>query len=111
MSLSSTALPGEVRRIERLCDRFESAWKAGQRPRLQAYIGHAREPLRGTLLRHLVALDWEYRLRSGEQPRAVDYLAMFPADGVLIEAIGREMAPMHGTDGSLPHRLGKYRIV
>ena len=26
---------GEARRADRLCDHFEDAWKAGQRPRLR----------------------------------------------------------------------------
>ena len=62
-------------------------------------------------MRHLVALDWEYRLRSGEQPRAPDYIAMFPADRTVDRSHRPRKSPVQGPDGSLPHRLGKYRIV
>ncbi len=125
MLLPPSLSPAEVWQIEQVCDRFEAAWKAGQRPRLEAYLGPAAEPLRTTLLRQLLALDWEYRLRAGDQPQTAEYEARFPDVRTLIEAVGREVvaadaqtrpgpgAPAAATvaDGPLPQRLGEYRIL
>jgi WD40 repeat protein len=117
--------PSEVRQIEQVCDRFEAAWKAGQRPRLEAHLGTAEESLRTTLLCQLLALEWEYRLRAGDQPQAAEYEARFPGAAALIEAVGRavavaaERSPLEPdspgtstvTADPVPPRLGKYRIL
>src|SRR5262245_25416755 len=87
--------PAEARRIDRVCDRFETAWKAGQTPRLEEYLDACGEPersrLRSALLGQLLLLDWEYRRRAGDDPRS-DYLTRFPGDSTLIEAVGQEMS-------------------
>jgi serine/threonine-protein kinase len=83
--------PAEVRLLDEICDRFEAAWKAGQRPRLEEYLGPVAEPLRACLLGQLLPLDWEYRLRAGDRPQAAEYEARFPGAAPLIEAVGREV--------------------
>src|SRR5262249_2777077 len=83
--------PAQARQVDKTCDRFEAAWKAGQRPQPEAYLGAADEPMRSTLLRQLLFLDWDYRRRAGEGPSAADYHARFPGDAALIEAVAREM--------------------
>jgi serine/threonine protein kinase len=125
--VSETSLPPslsatEVHLVEQLCDRFEAAWKAGQRPRLEEHLGTVEGKLRTTLLRQLLPLDWEYRVRAGEQPRTADYEARFPENAGLIEAIGRDVAtavlaqtpPVPGppaATGPSPQQLGGYRIL
>jgi hypothetical protein len=32
-----------MRRVDEICERFEGAWKAGQRPRIEDYIGQGAE--------------------------------------------------------------------
>jgi tetratricopeptide (TPR) repeat protein/tRNA A-37 threonylcarbamoyl transferase component Bud32 len=81
----------EARQIDQTCDRFEAAWKAGPRPRPEAYLGAAGEPVRSALLRQLLLLDWDYRRRAGDNPCAGDYHARFPDDTALIEGVCREM--------------------
>src|SRR5262245_53253707 len=83
--------PAEARRIDRVCDRFEAAWKAGQGPRLEDYLDACGEPQRSALLGQLLLLDWEYRRRVGDDPRS-DYLTRFPGESTLIEAVGQEMS-------------------
>jgi hypothetical protein len=63
--------PAEARQIDQICDRFEAAWKAGQRPELQEYLGTAGDAVRPALLRQLLVLDWDYRERAGEHPQPV----------------------------------------
>ena len=60
-------MASEILQIEQICDRFEAAWKSGQKPRPEDYLAQAPRPLHASVLRHLVALDWEYRLEAGEQ--------------------------------------------
>ena len=43
--------PAEARQIDQACDRFEAAWKAGQRPHPEEYLGTAGEPERSATLR------------------------------------------------------------
>src|SRR5262245_30262384 len=83
--------PAEARRIDQACDRFEAAWKAGQKPRLEHYLHSCGEPERSALLRQLLFLDWDYRRRTGDNPRD-DYLTRFPGDSTLIDEVSREMA-------------------
>jgi hypothetical protein len=84
--------PAAVRLIDQTCDRFEAAWKAGGRPDPGVFLGDTDGDERAALLRELLLLDWEYRRRAGEAPRADDYAARFPADAAVVAAVGREAA-------------------
>jgi WD40 repeat protein len=70
------------RRIDRVCGRFEAAWKnAGDSrvpPRIEDHLGDTPEPERQALLRELVLIDVHYRRRRGETPLPADYVARFP---------------------------------
>jgi serine/threonine-protein kinase len=95
--LPSALSPDEARQIDLACDRFEAAWKAGQRPRPEEYLGAAGEPERSALLRQLLLLDWDYRRRAGDDPRAGEYRARFPGDPALIDDVSREMSEPPGS--------------
>jgi WD40 repeat protein/tRNA A-37 threonylcarbamoyl transferase component Bud32 len=72
-------LPLELaRQIDQACDRFEQAWKMGQRPRPEAFLGDLAEPARSMVARELVQLDIDYRRLAGEVPKVDDYLSAFP---------------------------------
>jgi serine/threonine protein kinase len=73
-----TLPPSQVQRIDQVCDRFEAAWKAGQRPRIEDYLSTAEEPARSILIRELIELDITYRRQAQEQPLAEEYRARFP---------------------------------
>jgi tetratricopeptide (TPR) repeat protein len=68
-----------ARRINEVCNRFELAWQAGPRPRLEDFLSDTPEPERSVLLRELIALDLDYRRRAGEKPTAEEYRERFPA--------------------------------
>jgi hypothetical protein len=75
----SAGLPSALaEQVNRVCDQFEAAWQAGQRPRIEDHLGEAPDPARAYLLRELIALDVAFRLRQGEAPRSADYHARFP---------------------------------
>ena len=71
-----------VVRIDQICDRFEAAWNTvapgGPGPQIDDYLGDTPEPERGVVLRHLVALDLDYRRRHGETPLPSDYQRRYP---------------------------------
>ena len=43
--------------VDEVCDRFEAAWLAGQRPGVKEYLGEASEPERSDLFRELLKLE------------------------------------------------------
>jgi hypothetical protein len=74
--------------IDRACDKFESRWRAGPRPRLEDFLSGAG-PRRARLLRELLRVEVEYRRKAGEQPAWQDYRERFPdLAGVLDEVLG-----------------------
>lgn len=68
----------EARCLDRLCDRFEKAWKDGSRPSLEAFLEEVEESLRPLCLRELLLLEWEYLARFGTRPVLTHYLSRFP---------------------------------
>jgi len=94
-------------RVEAMCDRFEAAWKAGLRPRIEDYVGEVPEVGRAALLRALVALDLAYRRQNGERPTPEEYQCRFPEHVAVIETIlgvappPRAARPRAGADHNL----------
>ena len=73
--------------LDRACDRFEAAWRAGERPRIEDYLAEAAGPSgRRCCGELLAARAASWRRRAGERPRAEEYLARFPADAALVRA-------------------------
>jgi WD40 repeat protein/tRNA A-37 threonylcarbamoyl transferase component Bud32 len=68
-----------ARSVDQACNRFEAAWKARQRPRLEEYAGLPQDPDFLPLVRELILLDLYYRRRAGDIPAASDYLGRFPS--------------------------------
>ena len=65
--------PSQEGRIDAVCDRFERAWKAGQRPVVVDYLVDVAEADRAFVRAELIALDIAYRKRSGEPATEADY--------------------------------------
>jgi hypothetical protein len=86
-----------LERIEKVCHRFEAAWKQGDKPRIEEYLDAAQGAERGELLRELLLLDLDYCNRSGQQPTADEYQARFPQDSQLI----REVFDRRSADGAV----------
>jgi WD40 repeat protein/serine/threonine protein kinase len=98
MSLSSPppegALPLAVeQRVDEICNRFEQRWIAGQRPRIEDFMGDAMQPERSALLRGLLEQDLHYRRLNGEHPTPDEYRLRFPEHGAVIRAVFGKMAP------------------
>ena len=92
MNVQTTArlenLPlADRKRIDGICDRFEVAWRAGERPDLGSFLSGLSGPAQARLFRDLLALDVEYRAGLGERPSADDYHARFPEHAEIVDAV------------------------
>ena len=67
-----------ARRVDAACDRFESGWQAGGRPRIEDVLGDFPEAARPALLRELLGLELAYRRLAGESPVPEEYRPRFP---------------------------------
>lgn len=127
--------PALVQRLDEVCDRFESCWKAGARPRIEDYLSEVQEPGLWVLLRELVVVELQYRHWRGEPADLSEYQRRFPEYSQLLsvlfdteaELIGPPRGENTSTDNSVdssPHkdvsadekprdfvRLGRYRIT
>jgi serine/threonine protein kinase len=121
-----------ARRVDEACDRFEAAWRAGHRPRIEEFLADAPEPERRALLRALLALKIELRSKSGDKPTPAEYEHRFPGHSELIKAVFAEAlslnesgrSPGNGEPGTvdeitplpsesppaLPDRIGRYKV-
>ena len=108
-----------TRRVDQECDRFEAAWKGGQRPCIEDHLAAVPEPERLALLRELILLEVDYRRLAGDLPRAEEFLARFPAlDRDWIEGVlsGAALPATHlnstepGAAGA-SCRLGKFLLL
>src|SRR5262245_58670771 len=81
--------------LSQVCDAFESAWRAGQRPRIVDHCKDVAEPDRSALLCELLRLELAYRHQVGERPAAAEYQALFPEHAALVSTVFQE-APTIG---------------
>lgn len=70
--------------IDRISSQFEQAWRAGQQPQIEDFVGEATEEQRSQLLRELLLVECELRRDAGETPRVEEYLRRLPADRDLV---------------------------
>ena len=89
----SAALPLPLaRQVEAAYQRFESAWRAGQRPLIEHHLGGLPGPARAVLLPELLELELSCRRRAGETVRPEEYRQRFPEHAALIGSVFREGA-------------------
>lgn len=94
-------------RLEEICDRFEAAWKAGERPTIEDYLGELPEADQTALFRELLVLELTYRRRLGERPTQEGYQCRFPEQVAVINAVFgaepplRAARPRAGADHNL----------
>jgi serine/threonine-protein kinase len=79
----------EAEHVDRACDRFESAWRAGHWPCIEAYLDALPEPGRTVLLLELLELEIELRMEMGESPTAEEYRLRFPDQAETLDEIFR----------------------
>jgi serine/threonine protein kinase/tetratricopeptide (TPR) repeat protein len=80
-------------RLDAVCDRFESAWRAGRRPRIEDCLIDAAGAERADLLHALLQVERDLRRGDGEDPDPDEYRRRFPDDP-------RPVAEAFADDGS-----------
>jgi serine/threonine-protein kinase len=75
-----------VQRVIRACESFEAAWRAGQQPQIEQYLGQTDEPDASLLLPELIMAELDLRRKRGEKPTPHEYRERFPDHTDLIEA-------------------------
>jgi len=88
--------------VERVCDAFHSAWQAGDKPRIEAYLKQVDPRHQDRLLRELVLMDVGFRRRNGEEPEAAGYVDRFPGQVAVVNAAIQTTTH--------PQRIGRYAI-
>ena len=122
--MESVALPLSLaRQVEAGYQRFESAWRAGQRPPIEDHLDGLPAPARAALFRELLELELSGRRRAGELVRPEEYRQRFPEYTALIGSVFREFGggpesgstsdsrPLTPDSNSLPAHLGRYRVT
>ena len=79
--------PTQLIDIDRLCTRFEDAWRSGQGARIEEYLVEVAEPMHAAILRELLTLECELRQARGERPDAAEYRQRFPNHAHVIDAV------------------------
>src|SRR5260370_14259336 len=87
------------RRNSAVCKRLEAAWRAGQVPHPEDFLGDAQGVEREALLRELLAVDREWR-RQKDLPQYVS-LSPDPADTVN-EGLGAPVTEFAGGSDAAP---------
>jgi eukaryotic-like serine/threonine-protein kinase len=76
-----------AREVDEACDRFEAAWRSGDRPSIEDFYGGATDVDCPGLFQHLLELELDYRRRLGESPGPSEYRRRFPGRERLINSI------------------------
>src|SRR5262249_32257233 len=89
--------------VDEVADRFEAGWAAGRPPRITDHLGDTAGKKRAVLVRELVKIDLERRVKAGEQRQWEDYVREFPElldpDGLATDfpfASGETVKPFPG---------------
>jgi serine/threonine-protein kinase len=86
-----------ARAVNRACEQFEAAWRAGERPRIAVYLDSSAPADRDAMFRELLALEVELRRGQGEDPGRDDYIAEFPDRAAMVATIFAELeCPRNG---------------
>ena len=67
-----------ARDVDEACDRFEAAWRAGERPLIEDFLDGKTDLYLPALLQHLLGLELDYRGGLGESPGPSEYQHRFP---------------------------------
>ena len=73
-----------AREVDRVCDRFEKAWRSGNPLRIEDCLSEHREPTRSLLLSELLLVEWQLLSVSGQPASVSEYCDRFPEDRQLV---------------------------
>ncbi|MCL2623586.1 MAG: serine/threonine protein kinase, partial [Planctomycetaceae bacterium] len=89
--------------IDEVCDDFEAAWQRGSRMRMENCLRLVPDAARGELLRELLEIEVEIRVRQGESVLFEQYASRFPEHIDIVKAILQRHTGRR--------RLGDYELL
>jgi serine/threonine-protein kinase len=95
----------EAELVDQACDRFETAWRAGDWPCIEGYLDAVPEACRLILLHELLKLELELRAEVGEQPSPEEYRRRFPGQRAGIDQIFGESHARSEPRSTLPDEV------
>ena len=100
-TLDAALAAADLHEIDAICDRFESAWRAGRRPDLASFLSEAPPGGLALLFRDLLNLDLEFRVKSGETLSDIARRELGTANRA------QELAELNGIDDPTKLRAGQ----
>ena len=125
MNLPTPPDPRAVQQIDQICDAYEAAWHAGQRPQIEDVLSQHPPSLRNELLEELLLLDSALRAQEGSRATVESYCQRFPDSQDLVRKVlgsgsnlesvmPTQLGPDVATDeqdGALPSEpVGRYQL-
>ena len=93
--------------IDEICERFETALRGGDAPRIEEYLDEAGDDFESEqIFAHLLAVEVDFRLARGDSVHPHEYRSRFPARSA---AIAQILPHECRADG--PAEIGPYRII
>jgi WD40 repeat protein/serine/threonine protein kinase len=99
-----------ARQVDQVCDRFEEAWLAGARPRIESFLNEVSATGRPVLAGELLRVELEHRYRAGDRPTLEEYQGRFPDQLDLVAVLLHRAAAAAGA-ASLPPCIPGYEIL
>lgn len=97
--------------VDKICDQFESSWKAGSRPSIESFLSEVDVSTRPTLLTELIQVDICYRRQLGELPHLGEYLSRFPNESLAIASIDADSNGELEPTAEPPGKLAGYQLI
>ncbi len=91
-----------ISRIDRACDEFEKACRAGKPPMMEEFLLRAAPEERDRLLGELLEIELDFRQRSQSFVQVEDYRVRFPENAELVETVFNRVIKTR--------RLGDYEL-
>jgi serine/threonine protein kinase/WD40 repeat protein len=97
--------------LDDVATRFDQAWRAGNRPRIEDYFSEGEGDRGPALLKQLVKIDIERRVDAGEIPTPAEYKARFPNAAELIDKVFESTMPSRPQPDDPRSEIGPYRVL
>ncbi|MCI0456010.1 MAG: protein kinase [Gemmataceae bacterium] len=123
LAAGDDALPlPDLRHLDAACARFEEAWRAGLRPRIDEFLAGTSGRERDYLFHELLLAELELEQAGGRTAQESEYRQRFPEYGSVIQAVFaerraagggglNEKASVSGSTLAPGVRLGPYEIL
>ena len=92
-------------KLDAICMEFEERCFVGQGPVIEEHLTGLQEPDRSHLLRHLLQIEFEFRVTNGNPFDAQEYVDRFPDQSALVRGVYEEHASRSQSPDVTDHRM------